>query len=525
MAGTKFRASAEFAFARMACRWDPQFIRRMREHRGEYAINVLSDGRKYKRQHATGVGARLPASLRGHMGLIILDPDQPSPTVTAMISPHIHWVDNRILTVSECRRVCAFPDDFILSGSYSEQYERLGRAVPPPVAAAIGHTIAGCLGFGGVAMPINTSQRNVFTPYRMADVAAVPLNGLKAISTFSGCGGSSLGYRMAGFKVCAALEFDKEAAETYEANFPGTPILREDVRKVTGADLLKAAGLQPGTLDLLDGSPPCASFSTAGKRQKDWGKVKNYSGQKQRTDDLFWEFARLVKQTAPRAFVAENVSGLVKGVAREYCNLILGLLSSQGYRVSMKLLDAAWLGVPQRRQRVFFIGFREDLNIDPVFPRPLRGPEPTLRDALRGIWTSEDAQEMVSSIPPSMVRYLKKMAPGESGDMYFQEVCKDVGRTVDPDKRSWFSLSRLQWEKPANTVQASHGRASACQCVHPEENRRLTIPELRRVCSFPDDFKLTGPFHERWERLGRSVPPFVMQAIAAGLAGKLMVCR
>ena len=118
-------------------------------------------------------------------------------------------------------------------------------------------------------------------PYRvptMAEIAAVPANGYNLVSTFSGAGGSCLGFRMAGFTVAWASEFIGPAAETYRANAaPGTPLDTRDIRQVQPGDVLDAAGLAPGTIDVLEGSPPCSSFSTAGKRQRGWGQAGVYS--------------------------------------------------------------------------------------------------------------------------------------------------------------------------------------------------------------------------------------------------------
>ncbi len=115
----------------------------------------------------------------------------------------------------------------------------------------------------------------------------------------------------------------------------------------------------------------CASFSTAGKREKHWGKSKRYSDTVQRVDDLFFEYIRLLDGLRPKVFVAENVSGLVKGVAKGYFLEILAKLKACGYRVGCKVLDAQWLGVLQARQRTIFVGVREDLGKEPVFPKPL----------------------------------------------------------------------------------------------------------------------------------------------------------
>jgi len=206
----------------------------------------------------------------------------------------------------------------------------------------------------------------------MAEVAATPRNGLKILSTFSGAGGSCLGFRMAGFEVLWASEFVEAAREVYAANAgPGTVLDGRDIRLVDPVEVLDELGLAVGELDVLEGSPPCASFSTAGKRSAHWGKVKKYSDTEQRTDDLFFEYVRFLRAMRPRAFVAENVSGLVKGVAKGYFLEVLAAMKGCGYRVEARLLDAQWLGVPQQRQRIIFVGAREDLGVDPAFPSPL----------------------------------------------------------------------------------------------------------------------------------------------------------
>jgi DNA-cytosine methyltransferase len=150
---------------------------------------------------------------------------------------------------------------------------------------------------------------------------------------------------------------------------------------VTAPELLAAAGLEKGELDIFDGSPPCEPFSMAGQRESTWGKENAYSGTTQRSDDLFFEYARLVRGMKPRAFVAENVKGLVTGIAKGYYNEILAELKKCGYRVAARVLDAQWLGVPQHRERVIFVGIRNDLKLDPVFPTPLPHRY-TVRDAL-----------------------------------------------------------------------------------------------------------------------------------------------
>lgn len=206
----------------------------------------------------------------------------------------------------------------------------------------------------------------------VSEIARFKRCGLKVATTFAGCGGSSLGYRMAGFEVVWANEFVPVAQESYRANMAkGTILDGRDIKEIKPSEILRATGLVVGELDLLDGSPPCQAFSTAGKREKGWGQEKTYEhGAKQKNEDLFFEFVRLRDGLMPRAFAAENVSGLVKGTAKGYFIEILKRLQV-GYDVEARLLDAQWLGVPQARQRIIFVGVRKDLGVAPAFPTPL----------------------------------------------------------------------------------------------------------------------------------------------------------
>lgn len=219
---------------------------------------------------------------------------------------------------------------------------------------------------------ISPTPKPVYRVPSMREIDALPRNGIKVASTFSGGGGSSLGYKMAGCEVVYANEFVEEAQKTYRANFPKTHLDTRDIRTIKPEEILSVTGLKPGELDIFDGSPPCCSFSLSGSREKQWGKDKSYSnGKVQKTDDLFFEYLRIMKGLRPKVFVAENVKGLVVGKAKGYFLIILEALKACGYRVRAKVLNAGYLGVPQMRQRLIFIGVREDLKQEPVFPEPM----------------------------------------------------------------------------------------------------------------------------------------------------------
>tara|TARA_B100001964_G_scaffold192568_1_gene215324 strand:- start:224 stop:1309 length:1086 start_codon:yes stop_codon:yes gene_type:complete len=337
----------------------------------------------------------------------------------------------------------------------------------------------------------------------MEDIKKIEPNGYKVISTFSGCGGSSLGYKLAGYKVIWANEFIPKAAEVYKLNHNGTPINSNDIRDIKPEDILKATGLQKGELDLLDGSPPCATFSMSGKREKHWNKVKKYSDTKQRTDDLFLEYIRILRGLKPKVFIGENVSGLIKGASKGYFKDFLKKFKQSGYRVKCYVVNAKYLGVPQNRERVFFIGVRKDLKGDPTIPKPLPYTY-TLRDA---IWDLRKRK-------PEIDTWLDCKPDGTP--FYYATAYQWDKLSEGQQSDKFFNLIKCHWDKPCNTITAVSGKKAA-SVTHPTERRKFSIAELKRICAFPDDFKLTGKFEQQWERLGRAVPPPVSYFISKKL--------
>ena len=326
----------------------------------------------------------------------------------------------------------------------------------------------------------------------MAEIKAIEHNGYKVISTFAGCGGSSLGYKLAGYNVLWANEFVNHAVEIYKANHKTTIVDNTDVRKVNAEDILKTLNLKKGELDLFDGSPPCMSFSTAGKREKNWGKEKKYFDHHQVADDLFFEYIRLVKGLKPKTFIAENVSGLIKGVAKGYFKIFLQGMRDAGYNVKAYLANGKYLGVPQARQRVFYIGVRNDLKLEPVFPQPQQFVY-TLKDAIWDLRNETKEPDVWQNKRPDGTPFM--YAYGKEWEQLSQ----------GQQSNKYFNVIRAAWDKPCNTILATAARsASVC---HPTENRKFTIKELKRIFGFPDDFVFFGNYKEQWARLGNCVPP------------------
>ncbi len=343
-------------------------------------------------------------------------------------------------------------------------------------------------------------------PFRipsMAEIEAVRgSTGLTVVSTFSGCGGSCLGFEMAGYRVVWANEFVPAARETYAANHPSVILDGRDIRAVTADEILKAIGLGRGEVDVLNGSPPCAAFSSAGSREQGWGKVKKYSDTTQRSDDLFFEFARLLEGIQPRCFVAENVAGLTIGSAIGYFQSIMRALDGAGYNVSCRVLDAQWLGVPQSRRRAIFVGVRKDLTGAPAHPRPFPFGY-SIREAWSSLPIAADDPFDGSLDGMAIGKEWASLRPGEQS-------------------RRYLSLIRSDLDSPSPCVTTKAGVRSAAGVTHPNEPRKFTIAELKPICGFPADFVLTGTYAQRCERLGRAVPPLMMREIAATVRDSIL---
>ena len=366
-----------------------------------------------------------------------------------------------------------------------------------------------------------------YTPYTLQDVyEAASQKKFNVISTFAGGGGSSTGYRLAGGDILAINEFVEEARNTYRDNYPTTPIVPDDIKELTGQDFLDLTGLKKGELDILDGSPPCSAFSVAGKlshssegkHSDGWGQTKTYSDGKvvENIEDLFFEFLRVANEIQPKVIIAENVKGLTVGEAKEYYNRILNEFENIGYEVVSEVMDARYYGVSQTRTRVIFIAVRQDvadsvglnmLTMNHLFPDPSREVIP-LKDALVNLeYDSDEVKELTEKF--ERTAYWKQT--GSKMPTYPDKVL--TGMDYHP-KGHHFNLKRVSLEVPAPTLTAMGNGNTTAGAFHWAEPRKLTLGELKRIMSLPDDFKLTGKWNQKAERIGRMVPPLMMKSVA-----------
>ena len=306
------------------------------------------------------------------------------------------------------------------------------------------------------------------------------------VSLFAGCGGSSLGYSMAGFRELLAVEQDDNAVETFKLNFPEVPVYHGDIAKLSVDQVFEMTGLKEGQLDILDGSPPCQGFSTAGKRVLEDDR-----------NQLFREYVRLLQGLQPRVFVMENVSGMVKGKMKLIFAEIMRELKASGYKVSARLMNAMYFNVPQSRQRMIFVGVRDDLGGVPSFPK-VQGRPFTVREAIGHLAIGSQGNH-----EPQIIAAWKKSKPGQS----LRKAVRFVGS---------FQSVRLDPDKPSNTQIKSHLN------WHYAIPRQLSKTEAQLIGSCPENFSFAGVKSNWKERIGNLVPPLFMKAIAEHIKQEIL---
>jgi DNA (cytosine-5)-methyltransferase 1 len=357
----------------------------------------------------------------------------------------------------------------------------------------------------------------------------------RAISLFAGAGGLDLGCEEAGFATVAAVESDGVARQTMESNaatfFPqlGSDAIFHDVTDVSGADLLSVVDLAPGELDLLHGGPPCTPFSKSGY----WLEYKRAGSDPKAS--LLDDFVRLLSEMAPRAFLMENVYGLAyRNQNREVFERFLHGVTRAGYACDHRILLAADYGVPQLRQRLFCVGFRADLLSGALafqWPRPSHsGPHETRRarnenlpphitagEALAGLTHDRNPSEREEVVEGRYADALKGVPPGENY-LYWTAERNHPEPRFKWRSRYWSFLLKLHPNRPSPTIQGQPG-----PWVGPFhwDNRRLRVPEVKRLMTFPDRFRICGSRREAQLQLGNAVPPALGRVVAESIALQL----
>lgn len=321
---------------------------------------------------------------------------------------------------------------------------------------------------------------------------------MNIISLFSGAGGLDLGFEKAGFNILIANEFDSSIWATYEKNHRAY-LLKKDIRDISDKDF-------PDNIDGIIGGPPCQSWSEAGAQRG----INDARGK------LFYDYIRILKNKTPKFFLAENVSGMLSNQHSQAVANIIKTFEDCGYNVTVNLVNAADYGVPQDRKRVFYIGFRKDLNIHFSFPKattPNKSDKKTMWDA-------------ISDLKNSAVPALPKNKTNGKLEIPNHEYFTGEYSTI------FMSRNRVRaWYEQAFTVQASgrqcqlHPQAPKMQLVEKNKRifvpgkeklyRRLTVRECARIQGFPDSFEfIYTNVDDGYKMVGNAVPVELAYIIA-----------
>jgi DNA (cytosine-5)-methyltransferase 1 len=313
-------------------------------------------------------------------------------------------------------------------------------------------------------------------------------NGLKVFGTFICGGGSTMGYKLAGFNHLGGVEIDPKIADVYKTNHKPKHLFNEDIREFNKRMDLPE---ELYNLDILDGSPPCSTFSMAGSREKGWGKEKVFrEGQAMQTlDDLVFVYCDTIIKLQPKVFLLENVKGIIQGNAKSYSKKIVQKMAKAGYTVQVFCLNAASMGVPQKRERVFFIGYLKGLDY----------PKLKLEFNERAVTFGEIKEDIsYNDLTPNEYHLWSKRS---NGDLDFGFINIRLG-----NKQNSFTTKLLYNDKVCNTVTGGDNN------VLFDIPRKTTKKEVCQIGTYPLDynFKTVEPKY----LIGMSVPPVMTAQIA-----------
>lgn len=316
---------------------------------------------------------------------------------------------------------------------------------------------------------------------------------ITAIELFAGAGGFALGMEQAGIKTLAYVECDKKACMTLRHNRPEWNVIEEDIRKT---DFSPYKGI-----DLVTGGFPCQTFSYAGKRMG-FDDVRG---------TLFYEYARCIKETNPKAFIAENVKGLLTHDKGKTFQTIISVFGELGYRIQYRILNACYFGVGQKRERVIIIGIRNDIDVSYEYPKE-EEKQTTLRDALKNCPVSTGAHY------PEKKRKVLELVPagGCWVDLPEKVAMEYMGKSYYSGGGRRGMAKRMSWDEPCLTLTCSPMQKQTERC-HPDETRPFTVREYARIQSFPDGWEFCGTDTDKYRQIGNAVPVELSRRICANM--------
>lgn len=357
---------------------------------------------------------------------------------------------------------------------------------------------------------------------------------IKVIDLFAGVGGLSYGFANdEAFEIIAANEILPNMAKAYQLNHPSVNVYNKDIKDFGIADLEKDFGIKSGEIDLIIGGPPCQAYSTVGKRL-----ANDPRGQ------LFQEYYRVLKEISPKAFIFENVKGLLSIRKGKLMQTILELFKSLGFKIKYKVLNAADYGTPQIRERVIIVGIKTEKEFE--FPKPTHynprenqlvfnenlKPYVSVAEAIGDLPFIKSGEESFEYFCEPQNDYQRLMreksseilkdhnAPNNNKNLVkLMELLPDGGSPLNlPEElrpKSGFANTycRLWWNRPSTTITRNLSTPSSSRCIHPKAPRPLTTREGARLQGFPDDYQFFGSRSDKNLQIGNAVPTFVSCAL------------
>ena len=339
---------------------------------------------------------------------------------------------------------------------------------------------------------------------------------IKVLDLFSGCGGLSLGFKMAGFEISGAIDNDADSIQTFKKNFKKSKSLIKDINKINKKEIKKNFS----NIDVIIGGPPCQGFSNANRWQKEYNDPRNL---------LFLKFIEFVKIIKPKMLLIENVSGILSRSKGQIINNIKEILNENGYKVDYKLLNASEFGVPQIRKRVFIVGNR--LNSIDFFENLKKRKKVTVKDAISELYALEkkDEKKLNGKLDNNYIKYLRK----KNSKVLNHDIVYPAKSTIEKIKHvkqgeNWQSIpvklfknnrnnrhssafKRLKEDDFSVTIDTGNAHSNY---FHPIYHRIPTPREAARIQSFTDNFEFIGSRTSQYRQIGNAVPPLLSKEIA-----------
>lgn len=351
------------------------------------------------------------------------------------------------------------------------------------------------------------------------------------VDLFAGVGGLSYGFsKLDDFNILVANEIEKDISKAYSLNHPNVKMINCDINSLTEDKLKEELG--DNKIDLVVGGPPCQSYSTLGKRQMD------------ERANLFMQYKRVLNILKPKAFVFENVTGILSMDGGKLFKKIQEEFESIGYNLKYQVLNAVDYGVPQLRERVILVGFKGNNEFE--YPKATHGenlkPYVTLKDAIGDLpkiksgesndkyakepdndflnFVRNNNDKLDEHIAPKngehLIKIMEALKDGQSKD--------DLPDSIKPKSGYGNTYAKLWWNKPSTTITRNFACPSSSRCIHPRDSRAMSIREGARLQSFPDDYKFYGSDGTKRLEIGNAVPPLLSVAIAKEMLKALKKC-